>query len=142
MIVAVNGTLNYTDDRDVSQDIDIRLALTGQNKIVSSMYSGGGSGAIGIPLGAGSKGAKQVNSITFPTPPGGLFSIYLIKQFGGVISYDPALNAERPYAERDYLMQGGAMPRIYDGAWLGFFFMPNGGSRSVAMNGNATFVWD
>jgi hypothetical protein len=33
------------------------------------------------------------------------------------------------------------MPRVYDGAHLGFFFMPNGGARTVSIFGDMTFIW-
>jgi hypothetical protein len=34
-----------------------------------------------------------------------------------------------------------ALPQILDGAHLGFFYLPNGSARTVAMFGSGSFIW-
>ena len=142
MISAANGTMNYTDDAGASKTTAIRVALTGQNKVVTAIPGTGALGALNIPLASGSKGIRSVDSVTFTGAPGGLFAIYMIKPIITVLNCDGLLTAEKVFTEKCLCAHNGwNMPRIYDGAHLGFFMMPNGSSRAISVFGDATFVW-
>ncbi len=142
MIGACNGLMTYTDSDNNDKIVDIRVALTGQNKVVTAIPTNGALGAINIPLGTGSKGVKRINSITFTTTPGGLYAIYLIKIITTINNCDGNAVSQKVWTGKDMCLHNAwNMPRIYDGAHLGFFIMPNGSGRTVSMFGDMTFVW-
>ena len=142
MLAAANGSMNYTDDAGASKTTAIRVALTGQNKIVTANAATGGLGGFGIPLASGSKGIRSVDSVTFTGAPGGLFAIYMVKPIVTILNNDGVLTAEKVFTEKCLCAHNGwNMPRIYDGAHLGFFMMPNGSAKAVSVFGDATFVW-
>lgn len=142
MISAANGSMNYTDDAGASKTTAIRVALTGQNKVVTANAATGGLGGFGIPLESGSKGIRSVDSVTFTGAPGGLFAIYMVKPIVTILNNDGLLTNLKVFTEKCLCSHNGwNMPRIYDGAHLGFFMMPNGGKRSISVFGDATFVW-
>lgn len=142
MVSAVDGTMDYVDTDDNTKTVAIRIALTGLNKSVVGVASLGGAGPLVIPLTAGSKGIKRITSITFTSAPGGLFSLYLIKPLLGLSNNDGMLTANKCFTEMNcFHNHAWLAPKIYDGAWLGFFFMPNGGATTVSLFGNLVFVW-
>ena len=142
MLAAANGVMTYVDAAGVDRTSSIRVALTGQNKAASAIAGGGGAGAA-CPLGMGTVGGgvRRINSIQFAAAPGGLFAVYLLKPLMTIHNNDGLLTAEKTPTEKAFTASGLRMPRVYDGAHLGFFIMPNGGGRSVSMFGDITFIW-
>lgn len=142
IVAAANGSMTYVNSDGDSKTVAIRVALTGQNKIVSAIPTAGGLGALSIPLTSGCKGVRSVTSLTFTAAPGGLYSLYLYKPLMTLNNNDGNLVAVKVWTEKNtFMMNAWNMPRVLDGAHLGFFFMPNGGGRSVALFGDVTFVW-
>ncbi len=105
------------------------------------------SGPLTLSLSAGTTGVRSVDSITYLTPPGGLHCIYVIKPLAQFQHYHDALlqadtTGVKAAIEIDFALKDGwRMPTIQDGAHLGFFYRPNGGGRTVALFGQADFVW-
>lgn len=140
-LAAADGVISYTDSAGIERvGQPIRLALTGQNKVASALAGGGAAASIGLSLPGG--GVRQVNSIQFSTAPGGLYSLYMLRLLTPIANHDGNATADKIATERDMCsFNAWQMPRVYDGAHLGFFFMPSGSNRSVAMFGDVTFAW-
>jgi len=143
MVSSASGTLKYVNTDDVEQTISFGVGLTGQNKVCSQMNSTTSVGQLTLPLASGDKGVKAINSIQFTGAPGGLFCIYLIKTLTTITNNDGSLVAgSKSVTEKDFCALNGFMqPVIYDGAHLGMFIRPNGGTTTVSMFGNMTFIW-
>lgn len=133
--------INYTNSDNVDQTITVDIPNNGQNLVCSGsdVAMGKSSSTINIPLGNGAKGVKRINSIQHSTAPGGLHCIYLVRFLGSMVLGDHLVAAEKSFITG----KGFAPPRIYDGAWIGWFdtLALNGTARSVAWFGNLTFVW-
>lgn len=134
-------TINYTNSDGVDQSVTVDIPNNGQNLVCSGCRTttGAVSSTINVPLGAGAKGVLRVNSIQHTTPPGGLHCIYMVRFLGSMVLGDNLVAAEKSFITR----KGFAPPRIYDGAWLGWFDTLALGStaRTVAWFGNLTFCW-
>lgn len=143
LVSAGNGTMVYTSANLGEKTVTFRVDATGQNKVVSGIGTTGGVGtALTMRRASGCKGVLNIKSITFGTAVGGLYAIYLIKPLTTIVNNDGMAVAEKIFTEKSLLHQNGfLMPRIYDGAHLGFFLMPNGGARTISMFGQFNFIW-
>ena len=144
MISAATATMKYNDTNDIEQTVTIGVHLTGQNKIVSGIGGTTSIGAFSVPLAAGSKGVKTINSIQFISAPGGLYAIYLVKPLTTIMNNDGNATTDKIATEKELAMLNAfSFPRIYDGAWLGLFLRPNGGARTInSVFGHMTFIWN
>jgi hypothetical protein len=135
-----NFTINYTDADDTSRSM---TGITTVNNVGIAAWNLGGTVTCPLYLPSDGRGVKQIDDITFASAPGGLWCIYMVKPLcavhwrGGLASVTQTVMTEKCLCAED----GFRMPRIYDGAWLGFFYMPNGSARTVASYGTATFIW-
>lgn len=136
------ATINYVDMNNTARSTQVYTATYGVGKASWALNTAGTStGPLYIPIEGG--GVKSITDITFATPPGGLWCLYLVQPIsyinwqGGLAAVTQTVFTEKNSA----LVDSFSFPTIYDGAWLGFFYMPNGSSRSVATFGTATFVW-
>lgn len=134
--------INYVDADDVARQATVYTTLFGVGKAAFSLeVTGTATGALYLPLDG--NGVKSITDIQFTTAPGGLWCLYIVKPIqrvnwrGGLAAVTQTVFTEKNICAQD----GFALPRIYDGACLGFFYMPNGSARSVAMFGTATFIW-
>lgn len=137
----------YLDHNGVERSSAGGCLLAGAGFVTSAPVNStvaGASGALSLPLVAGSRGVRAVTSIRFVTPPGGLFSLYLYKPLLPVTNQDgTGSQTETIASERQVLLtHGWHAPRIYDGAHLGMFFMTAGSARPlISVFGNMEFVW-
>jgi hypothetical protein len=136
------AVIEYTDADDVSRSVTVYANTFGLGKAAWSLQSTGAStGALYLPLDG--RGVKRIDQITFTTAPGGLWALYLVKPIeylpwaGGLAAVTQTVVSEKCLCSQSSY----ALPQIYDGAHLGFFYMPNGSARTVSMFGSATFIW-
>lgn len=104
----------------------------------------GASGALSLPLLAGSRGVRAMTSLRFVTPPGGLFALYMYKPLLHVTAQDNTGSQTETLATERQVLQthGWHAPRVYDGAHLGMFLMTVGSGRPIiSIFGNMEFVW-
>lgn len=134
--------INYVDSSDVSRSVTVYNTLFGVGKAAFSLdVAGASTGALYLPLDG--NGVKSITDLQFTTAPGGLWCIYLVKPIqrvnwrGGLAAVTQTVFTEKNICAQDSYH----LPQIYDGACLGFFYMPNGSARSVSMFGTATFIW-
>lgn len=142
IVSAANLTYKFLDTEDVEQTVSAGVHLTGQNRVCSGITGTTAAGAISLPI-ASAHGCKAITSLTFTAAPGGLFAVYLVKPITTIQNCDGSSAAAKIATEKDvFCMDSMRLPRIYDGAWLGFFLRPNGSARTISsVFGNATFIW-
>ncbi len=136
--------ITYVDADDVERTTTVFTATFGAGKASWSLQSTGAStGSLYLPLAGPARGVKRVTGLTFAAPPGGLWALYLVRPIqrinwrGGQAGITQTVFTEKCLCAQDSFI----LPRIYDGAHLGFFYMPVIGSRTVALFGTAAFVW-
>lgn len=131
-------SINYTNSNNLVRDSKPVTSNLGTN--ISTIINSGiisGTKGLFIPLADGCTGIKQVNSITFYSPNGGIGCLVLVKPLATV--YIREINAP---SEWDFVtMQGGKLPKIYDGAYLNFLCLPNGSMLSQVLTGNIQTIW-
>lgn len=134
------AVVNFTDESDVDRSVTVTVPLQGQNLVCSGQDpTSVNTATITIPLNGAARGVKRINSVTFSTPPGGLFCFYLVKLLATAnFTGDNLVATEKCFCTQN----GMAMPRIYDGAWLGWFDrIGTGTARTVNWYGDLTFFW-
>lgn len=140
-LVAGLCDIEYTDSDGVAQTCRVDVPLNGQNIVCSGSnnVTGNVSSTINMALNDGVKGVRSINSLTYVTPPGGLHAIYLVRFLGSMVLGNNLVCTEKSFVTE----KGFNPPRIYDGAWIGWFDMLATGTtaRSVAWFGNLTFAW-
>lgn len=139
---AADAVVNYTNSDGVNRAVTWHAPAFGVNRVCYTTSTGGASGPIYCALNGGDKGVRSINSVQFTTTPGGLWAIYLCKPLGSFASRNFIGTAQAVIAQKSFMTQNALnLPVVQDGAWLGMFFMSRGSGRTVAMHGNATFVW-
>lgn len=131
--------LEYVDSSGNPQSTTITIPNNGVNLVCSAPSATANvAGPVGCALANGTRGIQQLTNLTYTVPPGGLHCAYLIKPLGTCALGDNLLLREKDF----YLHNGLAMPRIHDGAWLGWFDMIGAGTaRTVAWYGDFSFIW-
>jgi len=136
-------TINYVDSNDTARSITVYTTTYGAAKSCASMQTTGASTGL-LYLPTDGPGIKSITDVTFATAPGGLWAIYLVRPInqglsnqGGLAGVNQTVMTEKCLCATESFF----LPRIYDGAWLGFFYMPTGGSRTVSIFGTASFIW-
>ena len=131
----------YTDDTDQIRTVRVNLfntTATGGVVVSGSINTMSGSAcAIHIPLPRGA-GIKNIQSIQYVTPPGGLHCIYLIKPLCTIAGNETNIAVEKSFLTE----KGFMMPRIYDGAAINVFSRQAGvTSAGATMFGMFNFIW-
>lgn len=137
-------TINYTNNMGNSRTMTGITTTSGVNQASWTLGTSTVTGPLYLPLDARCRGIQRIDDITFTTPPGGLWCIYLVKPMCVAVNRaNPLTGANSPIMSLKCLCSEDSfrMPTVYDGAHLGFFFMPNGASRSDTFYGYMTFLW-
>ena len=141
--------LDYTDQSGVNRTANLNVSVTGINTVCSGIRPAASTdtGPLTLSLAAGVTGVRQVNRITYTTPPGGLHCIYVIKPLAQFTHYHDALlqadtTGAKAALEIDFATKDGwRMPDILNGAHLSFFYRNVGGGRTTTFFGDAEFIW-
>lgn len=141
--VTSGGThlINYTDASGVNRDGTFGIHNWGVNRAVTRAV---GASSNDLFMALPGDGVRRINSIQYTEAPGGLQCIYLVKPLCTVPDRTGRAGVnETAFSVKDLMaFDGFRMPQIYDGAHLGFFFMPVGGSRAVStIFGECKFIW-
>lgn len=134
------ATVTFTGSDNVQRTVTMNVPNVGVNLVAtgSDTTASAVAGALAMPMGSAS-GIKSIDSVTYTTPPSGLHCIYLIKPIGSMVLGDNLLAGEKDF----FINNGCKLPKIPDGAWLGWFNNIGAGTaRTVAWYGNFTFVWN
>lgn len=138
------GTYTYVSCDGVERTVSFGVANVGITKAAAVSDPTGltSIGNLAMPQGNGCGGVRSVTSLQFTTPPSGLWALYLIKPLLTINNNDGLAAGPKIATEKQPLILNAAhMPRVYDGAHLGFFYLPIGGSRTVAIAGHIVFIW-
>ena len=142
LVTGAETIISYTDADNVARTVTVYATTFGLGKAAFSLQSTGAStGALYLPTDG--RGVKSIDSITFSAAPGGLWAVYLVKPIervnwrGGLAGVTQTVYTEKCLCSQSSFN----LPQVLDGAHLGFFYMPNGSARTVALFGSATFIW-
>lgn len=143
VIAAADAVVEYVNSAGDTKSVTWGATAYGQNKVNYTTSGSGSSGPLYCGLADNDAGIARINSLQFTTAPGGLWAIYLVKplvRFNNRGSNGVAVPSST--AETSFITSNGFhLPLIKDGATLGMFFMPATGARTVALHGQAHFVW-
>lgn len=131
--------ITYVDADDVERTQTVDIPNNGQNLVCSGCRTTAGAASSTFNLPLNGRGIKRIVSVAHTTAPGGLHCIYLIKPLGSMVLGDNLVTGEKDFLIRD----GFRLPRIYDGAWIGWFDTLAVGTTARAVNwfGGFQFVW-
>jgi len=130
----------YTNSDGVSGRISQTVTMssaTGTGMIITSSLGTANIAGPFIGLQAGDSGVRSIESVTMLGGDVGLFALVLVKP----LLWTAINEITAPY-EKDALLIGGVIPRIYDDAFLGYIVCPNGAISSTALLGDIKVVWD
>ena len=138
---AQNGiaVVNATDSAGNTVVSTVGVPLNGINLVCSGVQASASAdvGPLSMSIGC-PRGVRRINSIQFTTPPGGLHAIYLIRPLMTLVHGDNRIAVEKEAISHNAMN----CPRIYDGAWLGWFNrIGSGTARTVSWWGHFTFIW-
>lgn len=134
------AVIEYTSSDGASRSVTRNVAFNGQNLVCSGSRTTALTevGPLAISLDGNDAGVRSIDSVTYTTPPSGLHVIYLVRPLATLVTGDNGLVTEKNFAT----MAAWGMPRIYDGAWLGWVDrIGSGTSRTVTWFGHFTFAW-
>jgi hypothetical protein len=121
----------------VSQTVVQNSASALGTIVTSSTATLNGSGNPFIGLQAGDSGVRSIDSVFMLTPDVGLFTLILVKPLGTSV----IRGIDAP-VEKDYFLEAGVIPRIYDDAYLSFLCLPQGTLAATALLGDIKVVWN
>lgn len=121
----------------VSQTVQMNAATAIGTVITSSVSTASQSGNPFIGLQDGDSGVRSIESVTMLGADVGLFALVLVKP----LLWTAVNETTAPY-EKDALLIGGDIPRIYDDAFLGMLTLPRGTLAATALIGDLKVVWN
>lgn len=120
-----------------SQTVVMNAATAIGSIVTSSVSTVNQSGNPFIGLQDGDTGVRSIQSVTMLGADVGLFALVLVKPL-----LRTAINETTAPYEKDALLIGGEIPRIYDDAFLGFLVLPRGTLAATALVGDIKVIWD
>ena len=133
-------TINYTNQDGVSGRTTTarQYNFAGTNgEIVTSATALADSSGPFIKLADGDSGVRSIESVTMTTPDVGLFALVLVKPLVTTV-----IRETTAPVEKDYFIESGLIPRIYDDAFLGYLVSPgNLGIASAVITGDIKVIW-
>ena len=145
-------TLVYEDDAGVERTVTFSAHTGAVGRVCSRLHNPVGNlfgtlGEHGSPFmgrASGSTGVRKVKSVQFGAALGGLWAIYLVKPMANITDMAGAAGVNLSVTTTTCFCIDGAymMPQVPPGAWLGFFYLPQGGGRSVStLYAVFTYCW-
>ena len=89
-----------------------------------------------IGLQAGDSGVRSIDSVFMLDADVGLMTLVLVKPLGTSV-----IRGIDAVVEKDYFMEAGVVPRIYDDAYLSFLCLPQGTLAATALMGDIKTIW-
>jgi hypothetical protein len=89
-----------------------------------------------IGLQNGDTGVRSIDSVVMLSADVGLMTLILVKPLGTSV-----IREITAPVEKDYFMEAGVIPRIYDDAYLSFLCLPQGTLAATALMGDIKTVW-
>lgn len=130
----------YTNSNGVSGRISQTVKMstaTGTGVLIASSLGTANIPGPFIGLQDGDSGVRSIESVTMLGGDVGLFALVLVKP----LIWTQIFETTAPY-EKDVLVGGNEIPRIYDDAFLNYIVRPNGALSSTALLGDVKVIWD
>lgn len=89
-----------------------------------------------LPLAQGDTGVRRINSVTFTTGGGGLAALVLVRPLVDATVFE----ANTP-SEWSAVTQRVALPRVYDGAYLGLLMQCSATVAAGTLSGRINYAW-
>ncbi len=116
--------------------IACNVAATNIATLATSEQATAAGGQHFLPLTGGCRGVRQITSVTFSAPSGGLLAFVLVKPIASL-----AVREINTPAEREFLTQVPGTPTIEDGAYLGLIANCAGSVAAGSVAGYCDFAW-
>lgn len=84
----------------------------------------------------GDSGVRSIDSVVMLDADVGLMTLILVKPLGTSV-----IREITAPAEKDYFLESGVIPRIYDDAYLSFICLPQGTLAATALMGDIKTIW-
>ena len=104
--------------------------------IVTSSQATNSGGNPFIGLQDGDTGIRSIDSVQMLSADVGLFTLILVKPLGTSV-----IREITAPVEKDYFMESGVIPRIYDDAYLSFLCLPQGTLAATALMGDIKTIF-
>jgi hypothetical protein len=89
-----------------------------------------------IGLQNGDTGVRSIDSVVMLDADVGLMTLILVKPLGTSV-----IREITAPVEKDYFLEAGTIPRIYDDAYLSFICLPQGTLAATALMGDIKVIW-
>jgi hypothetical protein len=129
----------YTNSDGVSGRVSPTIVennTSANGVIVSSNTATNGAFGPFLPMQAGDKGIRSIDSVTMNGPDVGLFTLVLVKPI-----FQTQIRGVDAPVERDYLINGATNAQIMDNAYLNLMCLPTGNLSGVTIHGDIKTVW-
>lgn len=103
----------------------------------SATATAGTSGGPFIPLQAGDRGVRSVQSVQMNGADTGFFALVLVKPLAQMV----IRGIDAPY-DKDFLIFSAEMARIRDDAFVSMLALPNGSLTGLAVRGGLRSIWN
>lgn len=128
-------TLTYTDESGNTGNAGLALTSPANSAPISTLFQN--NGGIFLPLAGADKGVRRIDSYTLASGTTGTVAFVLCKPLAEI-----PLLAANTATERDFLSQIPALPKIEDGACLGFITMIGAAmTTSQTVMGRVDYGW-
>ena len=130
----------YTNSEGVSGRISQTCYQNSAAALGTLQNSGANANASAMPfvgLQAGDTGVRSIDSVFMIDADVGLMTLILVKPLGTSV-----IREITAPVEKDYFMEAGVIPQIYDDAYLSFLCLPQGTLAATALMGDIKVVWD
>ena len=131
--------VTYTNSEGVSgrtSQIVYQNASAALGTLQNSSVNNNASAAPFIGLQDGDTGVRSIDSLVMLDADVGLMTLILVKPIGTSV-----IREITAPAEKDYFMESGTIPRIYDDAYLSFICLPQGTLAATALMGDIKTIW-
>lgn len=129
----------YTNSDGVSGRVSQTVTQNASVALGTLQNSGVSNNASAMPfigLQAGDSGVRSIDSVFMLAPDVGLFTLVLVKPLGTSV-----IREITAPVEKDYFLESGVIPRIYDDAYLSFICHPQGTLGATALMGDIKTIF-
>lgn len=129
----------YTNSEGVSGRVSRTVFQNSAAALGTLQANGVNNNASAMPfigLQAGDTGIRSIDSVFMLSADVGLMTLILVKPLGTSV-----IREITAPVEKDYFLEAGIIPRIYDDAYLSFLCLPQGSLAATALLGDIKVVW-
>lgn len=129
----------YTNSEGVSGRVSKTVYQNSAAALGTLQGSGANSNASAMPfigLQAGDTGVRSIDSVFMLDADVGLMTLILVKPLGTSV-----IREITAPVEKDYFLEAGVIPRIYDDAYLSFVCLPQGTLAATALMGDIKTIF-